>query len=453
LAEGEDVMKVSEGVATRVAKGFGWATLAVLTAAITGGCGGASSDPPPDPPSPTLYVTDHSRPFFQSIAEFRINLNSGLLSDRPGSNVAPAAGGRPQGIAITPTATFAYVADPDNGAISEYAIASSGALTLLPGSPVFPNGDCTDELVVNPSGKFLYVTDNCNGNVEEYRITSTGDLIPLPPSPLSTGGSETDQLVEDPTGSFVYAVDTSDAEVFEMAVDKTGSSCGAPGCLSLIGHTSTDGTAGLSSPTLSSPTGIAVDRAGKFVYVGDSRNSDVAEFAIVIPGTPGTACADGGANTAPGCLNSIGGTSDNVSRPAGLGVDPTGRFLYVANRRRTEGIAEFSIVRSGAGTAACGSGSSSTTPGCLNSIGFAPVPNFASGGALECPERLATLRSATPSKTEFLYASDDCENTVLEYIIDLKGTTACGKPGCLDVGAGGGAIPAGDSPLGIAVIN
>ena len=77
---------------------------------------------------------------------------------------------------------------------------------------------------------------------------------------------------------------------------------------------------GTPHPVGASPTGVAIDPTGSFLYVANSGNGTVSTFTIN---------SSTGALTAVGSAVSTGG--GNSTSPTALLVEPSGQFLYVTN--------------------------------------------------------------------------------------------------------------------------
>jgi 6-phosphogluconolactonase (cycloisomerase 2 family) len=77
---------------------------------------------------------------------------------------------------------FAYTSNSLSSSISGFAIASTGALTPLPGTLVAinPAGSINLEIVVSSDDKFLYSLDTGTGSISAFAINSqTGTLAAL----------------------------------------------------------------------------------------------------------------------------------------------------------------------------------------------------------------------------------------------------------------------------------
>lgn len=110
----------------------------------------------------------------------------------------------PSGIAIDPGGAYLYTANATANSISIYSLASSGALTEVPQSPLADTSQHPVALILDPAGKYLYVANQGSGNIASYSITSgTGFPVAITASPF---GSETQPsfLAADPSGKYLF---------------------------------------------------------------------------------------------------------------------------------------------------------------------------------------------------------------------------------------------------------
>jgi len=299
-----------------------------------------------------------------------------------------AAGSLPISVAVDPAGRFVYVANIDSDDVSAYTIGATGALT--PTGPPVPAGLYPHSVTMDPTGRFVYVANLGNillgpGTVSAYSIDATGALTPIG-APVAAGTGPIAVAV-DATGRFVYVANNGPVL---GAGDVSAYSVGVTGTLTQIGT-----PAPVDSPP-SSPTSIAVDPAGRFVYVatassGNIVGNDVCALSIDATGalTPLGCTAPASAGFAPvvsvdpagrfiyvvnqlgpapnfafaesssilaysigatGVLTPIGAPVPAENRPFGLAVDPAGRFVYVANLG-SNNISAYSIDATGALTA------------------------------------------------------------------------------------------------------
>ena len=290
--------------------------------------------------------------------------------------------------AITRWGAFVYTGNtpygpPSNTLVNGYAInTTAGTLTKVAGSP-FATGGQVLAIASHPSGRFAYVASG-NGTVAAFTVDSLdGSLTPVSGSPYTVGtslGSGT-VLAIDPAGKFLYVAGGS--SLYAFAIDSTA------GGLS----------AAAGSPYSFSAYSVTVDPSGKYlVAFGGSGSSSYS-----INGATGALTAVGSAVT--GCGGSF------------MTFEPSGHFLYGA----------------GGGISACSFDSGS---GALVLVAGSPLVSPAAGGFSGV---------AVHPSGAFLYASDlNCNdngpsNWLYGYLIDPApgGLTAIdGSPFALPGGSG-----------------
>ena len=290
--------------------------------------------------------------------------------------------------AITRWGAFVYTGNtpygpPSNTLVNGYAInTTAGTLTKVAGSP-FATGGQVLAIASHPSGRFAYVASG-NGTVAAFTVDSLdGSLTPVSGSPYTVGtslGSGT-VLAIDPAGKFLYVAGGS--SLYAFAIDSTA------GGLS----------AAAGSPYSFSAYSVTVDPSGKYlVAFGGSGSSSYS-----INGATGALTAVGSAVT--GCGGSF------------MTFEPSGHFLYGTSN----------------GISACSFDSSS---GALVLVAGSPLVSPAAGGFSGV---------AVHPSGAFLYASDlNCNdngpsNWLYGYLIDpaTGGLTAIdGSPFALPGGSG-----------------
>ncbi len=115
-----------------------------------------------------LYVSGSSTPD-GLIAGFSVNAGVlQLVSTQSSDGIIP------NGLAIDPTSSYIYVANTGSPNISIFAIASSGALTEVPGSPLSEGINYLSpiSLLLDSTGTYLYVANQGSSNVSVYSITN-----------------------------------------------------------------------------------------------------------------------------------------------------------------------------------------------------------------------------------------------------------------------------------------
>ena len=155
---------------------------------------------------------------------------------------------------------------PNVGYVFGFSIASSGALTALPGSP-FVAGVKPSAIASNSAGSFVYVTDFNEANVLGYAISSIGSLVPLTSGAGGTNGfpsgNQPSAIVVDPAYSYAYVVNSLDSTVTAYSISN--------GKLTSIG----------TYPTGSNPVAIGIDPStSHFLFTADFLGNNVSNFEI-----------------------------------------------------------------------------------------------------------------------------------------------------------------------------
>jgi 6-phosphogluconolactonase len=194
------------------------------------------------------------------IAGFSTNAATGALSPVPGSPLSPTthSASSPRLMAIDPTGKFLYagyefvvVNVGSDGGLAAYSIdAASGALTAVPGSPVGVGG-VPNSVAIDASGRFLIVSifprlggapGNCLAVLSIDPSTGALTLVPGSPfGPMHACGF----VAADPSGPYVYAgtaLETANtpATVVVLSMDQ------ATGALAPIGETTIPDKLGVS---------------------------------------------------------------------------------------------------------------------------------------------------------------------------------------------------------------
>jgi 6-phosphogluconolactonase (cycloisomerase 2 family) len=281
-----------------------------------------------------------------------------------------AAGTKPSAIAVDPATKFAYVANSSSNNVSEYTInAATGALIKVVGLPVAA-GTTPSAVAVDPSGKFVFVGNKNSNDVYSYSIGGTGALTVLVPGPhrarrgpaglvVSAG---TAAITYTPTFSYVanfglgatavpaFSVNSASGALTTLAGSPFGT--GEPQSLTVtpngkfvytanddgtntVGEFSVNPTTGALTAvgTIAAGTGqpfVTVDPTSRFVYQIGGNTDGVFAYSV---------------NQTTGALTKIPGSpfTSQISAPFGITVDPTGRFLLVANNVAPLGIVVFAI--------------------------------------------------------------------------------------------------------------
>jgi 6-phosphogluconolactonase len=281
-----------------------------------------------------LYVANGNNTF---LAGFGVSTAGALsiLTNSPYNNGVAA-----QSLAITPTNSFLYVAT--TAGIFCYALNSNGAITVQNSGTAVASDVVATSMQVDSTGSYLLAAGIGIASAVQaigiYQInTSTGLLTALTgsPLPLYTGKATTATVVT-PTGMLITP-NNSYVYVSLQSLGVQVLTLGTGGALS-TGTTATF-LPPLSTSTTPADYGLASDPTSKFLFVAEF-NTGLRVFSI---GTNGT-------------LNEVTGSPyPTGTGPTAVVLDPTGSYVYVANKG-SNNISAFTLtLASGKLTAIAGS--------------------------------------------------------------------------------------------------
>jgi 6-phosphogluconolactonase len=233
-------------------------------------------------------------PGSNQIVVYREDPNSGILTVLVGSPIT--AGNGVQSIVIHPSKKFLYAANSGENDVSQFAIATDGALTEVTTTIV---GTAPNLLAMDSAGSFLYVSNLGSNTISVFSIdASSGALTPVA-APFSIGGTALNMKLS-PSGNVLYVTVAGNPgfiEAFSM-------NAGVPSVI-----TNSPFQAG------ANPYGLAIDPSGTHLYTANTGDNSISAFTI-----------------ANGSLTPISGPlGETYSAPLALFVDNSGKYLYVAN--------------------------------------------------------------------------------------------------------------------------
>ena len=215
------------------------------------------------------------------------------------------------------------------------------------------------------------------------------------------------------------------------------------------GHVSTISTTPAipGPPAQGAPTAIVLDPAGTFAYVTTTHLTQ----AGTDPCTSSNAIATYKVNS-DGSLSTIGSQGVGTNPPVALAMDSAGKFLFVVNSAtcihpgntiKAGYVSVFSIGSNASLTAVPGS------PFAVPAAAGSPAPNPLSLAVTHTTFPAATTPAACgsqiPPKAEFLYVADSAGNVVVGYAVGSSGGLT---PITVTTGAG---FPTGTTPSGVVV--
>jgi len=235
---------------------------------------------------------------------------------------------------------------PVPGTVSVFAV-SSGSLTEVTGSPfplsqpgvvqgaasasalavtptVRPPQFASCSGVAAPTTENLYVTDSVNNVVLNYTVSSSG-VLALANTPSYPTGTTPSGVAVDACGQFVYVANAISNNISAFTI------CSAVSQDCPLADFSLQAVSTSPFPAGDVPGPIAVDPFGKFVYVVDTGSSQVSGFRI---------------SPATGTLTAIAGTPLATNSGANsIAIRADGSWIFVANFNAAN-VSEYAITQS-----------------------------------------------------------------------------------------------------------
>ncbi len=309
----------------------------------------------PSPDGKYLYVL--SGPEDSKVEEFQVGTDGKLYGAHTYSIAGSAGATYPTAMAVDTSGKFLYItftyqpgftpASPGPGGVSVFPINTDGSLgtnVTFNGQPFLGLGNnpvsiavtppiCSSSPVVtgniactgaNGSGAenvFVYIVDqdpNAPNVLGFAQNTSTGALTPLSGTAFNSGfntlygykaGVTPSAIAADPTGRYVYVTDKTSNEVIGYMIQANGN---------LVGMQSSPFGTG------EYPVAIVIDPRGKYLYTANFNSGNVSGFTI----DPASGSLSG--------VASAGGLQVGTS-PTCLTIEPSlGQYIYTSNYRSND---------------------------------------------------------------------------------------------------------------------
>lgn len=232
-------------------------------------------------------------------------------------NTESSEGINPCHVSVHPTGKMAFSANYTGGSFTAYTLKPNGAVSPASYTEQYvgagPNKQRQDKAhahfaAASPDGKYVYVADLGSDKVMNYLVdVNTGKLTPNPAQPFFAAkpGSGPRHFVMLKNGKSFFLLNELEATLTACAVDKQG----------VITELATYPTvpAGLKGNTSSA---IHLHPNGKFVYVSNRGHNSISSFKIL----------------ADGKLEKVDEITKSISIPRDFNIDPTGKYMVVANQ-------------------------------------------------------------------------------------------------------------------------
>lgn len=270
------------------------------------------------------------------------------------------------------TTGFVFVTNSGSGTVSAFAMSSTGS--LAPVSAPFPAGVGAEFMAFDPVHKLLFVSNQQANTLSVFSAnTSTGALAAVTGSPFATGARPIGVAV-DTMGKFVFVANQADSSISAFSI-------GANGLLSPVAG----------SPFVAgNPYGLAVNPAGTVLFANNFPDTMISDLNTVSAFQIG---ANGALSPVPGSPFATA-SSAGFASAIGLTVDPTGKFLFVADHM-AQAVVPFSIASTGA----------------LTSV--AALPAAAPSCSVSCHNN--PLRLTVHPNDRFVYATNVQAGTVTAF--------------------------------------
>lgn len=201
-----------------------------------------------------------------------------------------------------------YLATQGNSSIQAYSVTTSSAV-IDPSGNLLATGSLPYAIAITPSLDTLFVDNNNSDDIYSYSISTDGTLTAGSKASDATGTTRAmpTGMAIDRAGKFLFVANQGASSIAVYSINGTS-------LTEIGGSPFTTIPAGTTVPT--SPTAVAVSASGNFLYVANNFTNTVGVFSI----------------SASGALTQKGFSPYTVGlAPSGLGTVPSGAFLYVAN--------------------------------------------------------------------------------------------------------------------------
>jgi 6-phosphogluconolactonase len=241
-----------------------------------------------------------------------------------------------QEMATNPAGTLLFIADAALDKIFVYQIGTAGVLTAATGSP-FTVPFSPGNLTTDGSGKYLYIAEELGNHtgseVGAYAIGSTGALTVVPGSPFvfpmwQVQGEPTGQFLIGTTGQSEAVNGTDNDNLYVFSITQSGTTAGAIAPVS-----------GSPFPTTNSPLSIAVqsNTGGNLIYSFGVADSDLAFNPV-----------EAYTLSSSGALSAVTGSPFTSAEVGDVGqFDQTGDFVFIYGGVVTDNTVAYTVTAFG----------------------------------------------------------------------------------------------------------
>jgi len=270
--------------------------------------------------NPTFFVLSPNERYVYSVNEGRAATVSSFSFDKKNAKMAlinksSSKGGGPTHITVDHTGRCVFAANYGGGSVVSFQVTGEGHLSEAVSFFQYPPAgekkrSHAHRVTVSPDNRFLLVNDLGLDVIHIYRLdAATAKLTPHEPSVWkAAAGYGPRALRFHPNGKWVYCVNELKPTVNVLEWDKEKGTLTTLQDIALVPE---------DYQGLSAPADIVFDRKMRFAYVASRLDDFMATFTV----SPET-----------GKLTFLEKTSCGGKRPRHLALDPTDRWLLVANQ-------------------------------------------------------------------------------------------------------------------------
>ena len=335
-----------------------------------------------------------------TVSAYAVDYQSGELTQISGSPFASQVGNNPVTLIAAPNQKFIYIiGGSQSSTVEEMAVGTDGKLYGQNTYNLASGDTYGTSAAIDPAGKFLYVAftyispatpaSPIRGGISVFPINTDNSLgtpftVPVGNNPVGIAVSPADCAVTAAAGTGQQTCTTTNGAAnagflnsFVYVVEQEGLSTNPnpPHILGFAQNTTTGALTFLSGSSCAingtqttctgyksgvTPSAIAIDPTGRYVYVTDKTSNQIIGYGISISN------AGSGANN--GNLTPLVSSPYTTGLyPVALTIDPRGKYIYTANYNSNT-VSSFSLNAadgslSGAGQV--GNFNTSTGPTCV----------------------------------------------------------------------------------------
>jgi 6-phosphogluconolactonase (cycloisomerase 2 family) len=136
-------------------------------------------------------------------------------------NVFPPTGGHPMGMQMHPTASWLYLVSPHAHTVSQFSLGADGVPVPM-AVPTVAAEQAPVAMAIAPSGLWAYVANSTSKSISQYRIDAvTGELHALARASIPVG-TELSGMTVDTTSRYLYVTDSVEHGIWQFAIGSDG---------------------------------------------------------------------------------------------------------------------------------------------------------------------------------------------------------------------------------------